>query len=105
MTRNYGALTLKIDATLAKDLMAQSDTFHLGKYINSSDSSCTISIGKMQVVAALPQRWIYIAFIIQNAFLIDQATTRGSGPSSLKAPRFSSLNIVALRLHPRLTCL
>ena len=44
MTRNCGALTLKIDATLAKDLMAQSDTFHLGKYINSSDSSCTILI-------------------------------------------------------------
>ena len=49
MTRNYGALTLKIDATLAKDLMAQSDTFHLGKYINSSDSSCTILILKLLI--------------------------------------------------------
>ena len=45
MTRNYGALTPKIDATLAEDPMAQSVTFHLGKYINSSDSSCTIFIG------------------------------------------------------------
>ena len=49
MTRNYGALTLKIDATLAKDLMAQSDTFHLGKYINSSDSSCTIFTLKLLI--------------------------------------------------------
>ena len=59
----------------------------------------------MQVVAAHPQRWIYIVCIIQNAFPVDQATTRGSGPSSLKASRFSSLNIVALHLHPRSTCL
>ena len=59
----------------------------------------------MQVVAAHPQRWIYIAFIIQNAFLSIRQQTRGSGPSSLKAPRFSSLSMLALHLHPRLTCL
>ena len=44
MTQNYGALILKIDATLIEDPMAQGVTFHLGKYINRSDSSCTILI-------------------------------------------------------------
>ena len=44
MTRNYGALTLKIDATLIEDPMAQGVTFHLGKYINRSDRRCTILI-------------------------------------------------------------
>ena len=64
MTRNYGALTLKIDATLAKDLMAQSDTFHLGKYINSSDSSCTILIAYKRQIVLLNYLYSFLGTII-----------------------------------------
>ena len=64
MTRNYGALTLKIDATLAKDLMAQSDTFHLGKYINNSDSSCTIKIAYKRQIVLLNYLYSFLGTII-----------------------------------------
>ena len=40
----------------------------------------------MQVVAAHPQRWIYIAFIIQNAFLINQATNKGLRSLKFESP-------------------